>query len=145
MSLIREKSGHIIDKFDNIFRLMIEIDELLSKVENRYIFDNQTVRVGFMVACAEKTFGLLGSNIEKDHIQVENNFKTVIDKLRRIKSQINSQDIQEKYNFLSLDLLEEKLRSIPKEKYRQAFLDGFKVIFSEPEINSFAVCWYKMD
>jgi len=145
MSLIREKSGHIIDKFENILKLMIEIDELFSKIENRYVFNNQTVRIGFMVACAEKTFGLLGSNTQKDHELVENDFGKIISKLSDIILQVSSQDIDERRYFLRLDILEEKLRSIPKEKHRQAFLDGFKVIFSEDEINSFGVCWYKMD
>ncbi len=144
MSLIREKSAHIIDKFEEIFILMIEIDQILSRIEDRYVFNNQTARVGFIVACAEKIFGLLGSNTEKDSWQVEDNFNDLISKLRQIKSKINSQSLQENYEFLALDILKENLRSIPKEKHRQAFLNGFKVIFSEPEINSFAVCWYKM-
>ncbi|WP_242039582.1 hypothetical protein [Anabaena sphaerica] len=141
MSLIREKSGHIIDKFETIFVLMTDIDQLLSEIEDRYVFNNQTVRVGFMVACAEKTFGLLGSNLEKDHTQVEDNFNNIVFKLKKLRSKIQFQD---RHNFLALNILKENLRSIPKEKHRQAFLDGFKVIFSEPEINSFAVCWHKM-
>lgn len=144
MSLIREKSAHIIDKFEEIFILMTEIDQLLSEIEPRYVFNNQIVRVGFMVACAEKIFGLLGSNIEKNHAQVEDNFNNIILKLNKLRGQIQVQDIQQNYTFLALDTLTEKLRFIPKEKHRQAFLDAFKVIFSEPEINSFAVCWNKM-
>ncbi|MBE9237036.1 hypothetical protein IQ227_13620 [Anabaena aphanizomenioides LEGE 00250] len=141
MSLIREKSAHIIDKFEEIFILMTDIDQLLSEIEDRYVFNNQTVRVGFMVACAEKTFGLLGSNIEQDSAQVEDNFKNIVFKLKKLRSKIQFQD---RHKFLALDILKENLLSIPKEKHRQAFLDGFKVIFSEPEINSFAVCWHKM-
>jgi len=144
MSLIREKSAHIIDKFEEILILMTEIDQILSGIEERYVFNNQTTRVGFMVACAEKTFGLLGSDVEKKYGQVDNNFHNIIFKLNKLKSKINSQSIQQNQNFLALDILTENLRSIPKEKHRQAFLDGFKVIFSEPEINSFAVCWNKM-
>lgn len=144
MSLIREKSAHIIDKFEEIFILMTEIDQILSGIEDRYVFNNQTARVGFMVACAEKTFGLLGSNLEKDYGQVDENFHNIISKLNKLKSKIKFQDIQQNYNFLALDVLTEKVRFIPKEKHRQAFLDGFKVIFSEPEINSFAVCWNRM-
>ncbi|KZL48349.1 hypothetical protein A2T98_18460 [Nodularia spumigena CENA596] len=145
MSLIREKSAHIIDKFEDIFKLMTEIDQILSGIEDRYVFNNQTARVGFIVACAEKTFGLLGSNIEKDYAQVEDNFNNIIFKLEKLKGQIKGQiKFQDNHKFLALDLLKEKLSSIPKEKHRQAFLDGFKVIFSEHEINSFAVCWNKM-
>ena len=144
MSLIREKSGLIIDKFEEIFILMTEIDQLLSKIEDRYIFNNQTARVGFMVACAEKIFGLLGSHLEKEYEQVNENFHNIISKLNKLKSKIESQNIEQNRNFLDLGLLKEKLQSIRKEKHRQAFLDGFKVIFSEDEINSFAVCWNKM-
>lgn len=144
MSLIREKSAHTIGKFEEIFILMTEIDQLLEGIEDRYVFNNQTARVGFMVACAEKTFGLLGSNLEKDYSQIESNFHDIRLKLHRLKSQIVCQSLEQNYNFLALDILKENLRSIPKEKHRQAFLDGFKIIFSEPEINSFAVCWHKM-
>ncbi|MBD2133874.1 hypothetical protein H6F47_15910 [Sphaerospermopsis sp. FACHB-1094] len=144
MILIRERSAHTIGKFEEIFRLMTEIDQLLEEIENRYVFDNQTARIGFIVACAEKIFGLLGSNLEKQYSQIESNFHDIRLKLYKIKDKIACQSIEQNYNFLALDILKENLRSIPKEKHRQAFLDGFKVIFSEPEINSFAVCWHKM-
>ncbi|TAE55048.1 MAG: hypothetical protein EAZ87_21030 [Nostocales cyanobacterium] len=144
MILIRERSAHTIGKFEEIFRLMTEIDQFLEEIEDRYVFNNQTARVGFMVACAEKIFGLLGSNLVKDYSQIESNFHDIRLKLYKIKDKIACQSIEQNYNFLALDILKENLRSIPKEKHRQAFLDGFKVIFSESEINSFAVCWYKM-
>ena len=144
MSLLREKSGHIIEKFEEIFRLMMEIDQLFSGIEDRYVFNNQTTRVGFMVACAEKTFGLLGNNIDNNHEKVNKNFDNIISKLNKIKSQVEFQNNQQRIDFIDLELLKDQLRSIPKEKHRQAFLDGFKVIFSESEINSFAVCWHKM-
>jgi hypothetical protein len=146
MSLIREKSGRTIYKFEEVFTIMIEIDQLLSGIENRYVFTNKKVniRVSFMVACAEKIFGLLGSNMEKEHEKVEHNFQDLIIKLNQLRNKIKSQNRQENLNFLALDILIEKIRFLPKAKYGQAFLDGFKVIFSEPEINSFAVCWNKM-
>ena len=78
MSLLREKSGHIIEKFEEIFRLMMEIDQLFSGIEDRYVFNNQTTRVGFMVACAEKTFGLLGNNIDNNPEKVNENFANII-------------------------------------------------------------------
>lgn len=144
MSLLREKSGHIIEKFEDFFKFMTEIDQLFSGIEDRYVFNNQTARVGFMVACAENTFGLLGNNIDKNPEKVNKNFENIISKLNKIIHKIQKQNNQERQSFLDLELLKEKLRSIPKEKHRQAFLDGFKVIFSESEINSFAVCWNKM-
>jgi len=144
MSLLRDKSGHIIEKFEEIFRLMMEIDQLFSGIEDRYVFNNQTTRVGFMVACAEKTFGLLGNNFDNNHEKVNKNFDNIISKLNKIKSQVEFQNYQQRIDFIDLELLKDQLRSIPKEKHRQAFLDGFKVIFSESEINSFAVCWHKM-
>ncbi|HLP90434.1 MAG TPA: hypothetical protein VK184_17845 [Nostocaceae cyanobacterium] len=144
MSLIREKAGHPIDKFEEIFQLMTEIDQSLAEIEDRYVFNNQTARVGFMVACAEKIFGLLGSNIDQNTWKVQENFENIIYKLNQIKYKTQSQDIKENYHFLSLSILTDNLRLIPKEKHRQAFLDAFKVIFSEDEINSFAVCWNRM-
>jgi hypothetical protein len=145
MSLIREKSLDIIERFEVIFRFMIEIYRLFSGIEDRYIFNNQTVRVGFIVACSEKIFGLLGNGVEKNYSQVDTNFDNVRSKLNQFESQIqlqnNRQDIDK---FLALDILKEQLRFIPKEKHRQAFLDAFKVIFNESEIHSLAVCWNKM-
>ena len=144
MSLIRDRSGDIIPKFQRIFELMNEIHILFEGVDNRYIFDNQAVRISFIVACAEKIFGLLGNGEEKNHDKVEHNFRQTTAKLSQIIHQVEQKSIQKKIDFLSLDLLKETLRSIPKEKHRQAFLDGFKVLFSESEINSFAVCWNRM-
>ncbi|MDB9437134.1 hypothetical protein PN450_10045 [Dolichospermum lemmermannii CS-548] len=144
MSLIREKSGATIDKFEDIFSIMIEIDHLLSEIEDRYIFTTHIIRVSFIVACAEKIFGLLGSNLEKEHERVEDNFQDTMIKLNKLRDQIKSQSIYENRQFLALDILTEKIQFLPKIKHGQAFLDAFKVIFSEPEINSFAVCWNKM-
>lgn len=145
MSLIRHKSGKVVDRFSNIFVKMIEVNKLLIEIDNRYIFDNQVARIGFIVACSEKIFGLLGNEEEKDDFRVESNFEDVISKLGEIIRQINNKKDENKLGyFLSLDLLKETLSSLPKEKHRQAFLDGFKVLFSESEINTLAVCWKRM-
>jgi hypothetical protein len=64
--------------------------------------------------------------------------------LTQIIRQINQKSIKQRIDFLDLDLLKQMLRSIPKEKHRQAFLDGFKILFSESEINSLAACWNRM-
>lgn len=145
MSLIRKKSLDIIERFEVIFRFMIEIDQLFSEIQDRYIFNNQTARVGFIVACSEKIFGLLGNGVEKNYSQVNTNFENVRSKLNQFESQIQLQNNRQYLdNFLALDILKEQLRFIPKEKHRQAFLDAFKVIFNESEINSLAVCWNKM-
>ena len=144
MSLIRDRSGDIISKFERIFELMNKIHILFEGVNNRYVFDNQAVRISFIVACAEKIFGLLGNGEEKNHAKVERNFEQSILKLSKIIHLIDQKSMQERIEFLSLDLLKDMLRPIPKEKHRQAFLDGFKVLFSESEINSFAVCWNRM-
>ena len=144
MSLIRDRSGKSINKFQAILQKMIEIDLLLKNIENRYVFDNQTARIGFIVACSEKIFGLLGNEKEKDHFELEKNFNDAIEKLNEIKNQIQYNDTKENKRFLDLELLKETLHSIPRDKHRQAFLDGFKIIFSEPEIHSLAVCWKKM-
>ena len=58
--------------------------------------------------------------------------------------QLQQKNIEEKIDFLGLDLLKETLHSIPKERHRQAFLDGFKVLLSEDKINSLSVCWKRM-
>jgi hypothetical protein len=144
MSLIRDRSGEIISKFEDILRIMMEFDRLLQEIGNRYVFNNQTARIGFIVACAEKIFGLLGNDDEKDHLKVSDNFSYTISKLEEIKHQIQQKDIENKTDFLGLDLLKEMLHSIPKEKHRQAFLDGFKVLLSESEINTLSVCWKRM-
>ena len=144
MSLIRDRSGEIISKFESILRIMMEINKLFQEIENRYIFNNQTARIGFVVACAEKIFGLLGNDDEKDHLKVSDNFSYTISKLEGIKHQIQQKDIKNKIDFLGLDLLKETLQSIPKEKHRQAFLDGFKILLSESEINTLSVCWKRM-
>ena len=144
MSLIRDRSGAIISKFEDILRIMMEINKLFQGIENPYIFNNQTTRIGFVVACAEKIFGLLGNGDEKDHLKVSDNFNYTISKLEEIKHQIQKKDIKNKTDFLALDLLKETLHSIAKEKHRQAFLDGFKVLLSEPEINTLSVCWKRM-
>jgi len=144
MSLIRDRSGEIIHKFESILRIMMEINKLFEEIENPYIFNNQTTRIGFVVACAERIFGLLGNNDEKDHLKVRDNFSYAISKLEKIKYQVQLKDIGKKIDFLGLDLLKETLHSIPKEKHRQAFLNGFKVLFSESEINSLSVCWKRM-
>jgi hypothetical protein len=145
MSLVRERSSGGINKFEDVFQKMIEIDFLLKDIQNRYVFDNQTARLGFVVACSEAIFGLLGNREENDHEKVNKNFNYVIEKLEKIKDKIQTNNnIVWKENYLSLDVLRDTLRSIPKEKHRQAFLDGFKVIFSASEIHSLAVCWNKM-
>ena len=144
MSLIRDRSGESINKFQEILRKMIEIDLLLKDIEDRYVFDNQTARIGFIVACSEKIFGLLGNEEKKDHFELERNFNDAIEKLNEIKNQIQYNDTKENKRFLDLELLKETLHSIPREKHRQAFLDGFKVIFFDSKIHSLAVCWKRM-
>ena len=71
-----------ISKFEDILRIMMEINKLFQGIENPYIFNNQTTRIGFVVACAEKIFGLLGNGDEKDHLKVSdlalnNNLKNI--------------------------------------------------------------------
>ncbi len=144
MSLIRDRSGEIISKFESILRIMMEINKLFQGIENRYIFNNQIARIGFVVACAEKIFGLLGNDDEKDHLKVSDNFNYTVLRLEEFKHQLQQKDIEKRIDFLGLDLLKETLHSIPKEKHRQAFLDGFKVLLSETEINSLSVCWKRM-
>lgn len=144
MSLIRDRSGEVVSKFESILTIMMEINRLLQTIEDRYIFNNQTTRIGFVVACAEKIFGLLGNGDEKDHLKVKNNFNYTVLRLQEIKYQLQQKNIEEKIDFLGLDLLKETLHSIPKERHRQAFLDGFKVLLSETEINSLLVCWKRM-
>ncbi|MEM9814796.1 MAG: hypothetical protein AAF827_00040 [Cyanobacteria bacterium P01_D01_bin.6] len=150
MGLLQEKQARTLERFIKVLKYLTEFDCLFSEVEdlfdnkNRFIFNNQTARVGFVVACSEKIYGLLGNNQERHHDTTNRNFLQVDTTLDTLERSIRNKTAEQRLEFLKLDTLEEYLVSIPKQRQRQAFADGFKGLFRGEEINSLAVCWNRM-
>ena len=141
----------VLRYFIKIFEYLVRLDQLFpetsseTSMREQYIFNNQTARVGFIVSCAEKIYGLLGNHEEKNLDKADTNFSFICQSLENLINNISQLTVEERLDFLDLETLQVQLRSIPQQRHRQAFSDGFKGLFQDDEVKSFAVCWNRMN
>lgn len=113
-------------------------------VRGRNVFDTQAARVGFVVACAVSVLGRVGMDKEEAASEercktLEGGCHTLIEKLSRMGS-------EELCEFISLDVLTEKLSRRPSSavgRWERAFFENsFKVLIEENfSVPNLETCW----
>jgi len=137
MDLLRKSGENLIERFGEILKLWLDFEKSFSLSKENNLAFSQTAKVGFMVACSEYIYGVLG-NGDRSNQDQKHNFNSVVSVINNLKE---NKDVK----FLALDILNEELRYILKENQRKSFLNAFKSLFREDKIDSLAVCWLKMD
>lgn len=139
--------------YDSLKRLTL-LDVEFSKYQNQYtenrfsngidLFKSQPARVGFITAIAKNIYGRPGVEKNEEEIIVA---KTLIfEKLNGLIEKLKKFSNDELGEFLSLDLLTEKLAiksSRVGDFEREFFTKSYEVLIEEsPKLTTMEVCWH---
>lgn len=149
-----DESGRL---FADALTLMANFDKAFSRYKNinnlglrsRFsdgddVFASQTVRVGFITATSINMLGRPGSSHDPERLKtIWNDKRTKISKLIERINDMNNDELEE---FLSLNVLSEKLQNkkVPKvgDFEREFFKVAFETMYIEGEnIDTFRICW----
>ncbi|MBR6041880.1 MAG: hypothetical protein IKP37_04515 [Paludibacteraceae bacterium] len=142
--------------FSESFKMLVEFDKLLSGIKTQNcqtqkykeggdIFKTLPSEIGFMVALSVYVKGDVGTSEPLEEEQ-----KSRMDSLKQnfdmLKNKINTLEDGEKYDFLCLDTLEERINGLPTKKIGQAQREFFKKAFAkliekEFRIDNMDVLW----
>lgn len=141
------------DNFYKSLSMLTKLDITISKYvseqdESRFsngkdLFKSQPARVGLIAAIAKKIYGRPG--FDKPHDEIERTSGTTFDSLKAIVEKIDNLDSKELGDFLSFELLSEKL-SVKSSRVgdfeREYFSKAFEALLDEGDnIPSLGVCW----
>lgn len=141
------------DIFYNSLKSLTLLDIQISKyqsqtTEHRFsngieLFKSQPARVGFITSIAKSIYGRPG--VERTQDEIEKLKEKIFNKLDGVVTKLNNFNNEELGQFLSLNLLSEKL-SVKSSRVgdfeREFFTKSFEVLIEEAnDISSMDVCW----
>lgn len=108
------------------------------------LFTEMPSKVGFVVAISQYVLGRVGNDRSVEEQQQR--MQKINSKFNNIFEQIGSFNTEQLRDFLSFDVLNEKVKILYKRKIGDAQREYFKKVFSEmidmnDEINSLEVVW----
>lgn len=141
------------DNFYKALKLLTLLDISISRfdsgeIEFRFssgkdLFKSQPARVGLVAAIAKKIYGRPG--FDKPQEEIEKSSKEIFNSLDSVVNKVNQLEGDRLKDFLSFDLLSEKL-SIKSSRVgdfeREYFSKAFEVLIEEGEnVPTLSVCW----
>jgi hypothetical protein len=154
-----------LDKYNKFFypiaQAMVDLDKSFSRFDiaevepkdeteltkftiGRNIFDSQPARIGFVVACSLAVLGRIG--MDKTVEESESALTVLTDGMRKLTARLDALPTEQLQEFLSLEILGEKIKSVKRSAIgrndRAFFERAFRVLLEEKfEVPNLGACW----
>ncbi|MCH8620753.1 hypothetical protein [Undibacterium sp. TS12] len=155
----------VLDKYNKFFypiaQAMVDLDKSFSRFDDsdaeskeetettkftigRNIFDSQPARIGFVVACSLYVLGRIGMDRTVEDSEAALN--SLSSGVGNLTAQLQSLEMDALKEFLSLEILSEKIKSVKRSAIgrndRVFFEKAFKVLIEEDfNVPNLGVCW----